>query len=447
MEYRAFRLCVETAAKNAGLTDYELYYEKSRSQTLSAFRGEIDGFNLGESVGVCFRCIVDGRAGYASTERMEEDEAETLVRSAMDSAKYVESNEPELLYGEPETLNSVQPAREADVNTQIQAVLALEKAALDADERIHTVATTRLMSGVSEKGILNSCGVDKVCSQQYYGWYTSPVAGSAEKPVNGFGVQITREFEQLDAEKVVAEATENTLSQLGAKRIPSGKYKIVLSNDVTGDFLSTFDSIFSSEAVQKGMSLLGGREGEQIAADCVTLVDDPMCPDAVFQLPFDDEGVAAQRTVLIENGRLNTLLYNLKTAAKAGCKTTGNAYKPGLSARVTVAPTNLCLQPGQRAQAELFEMAGEGLYVTEISGMHAGANETSGDFSLVAKGFLIRDGKRAEPVELITIAGNFYQMLKDVLAVGNDLRFGFPNGAGQIGAPSVYIRELNVSGE
>ena len=195
------------------------------------------------------------------------------------------------------------------------------------------------------------------------------------------------------------------------------------------------------------MSLLSGREGEQIAADCVTLVDDPMCPDAVFRLPFDDEGVAAQRTVLIENGRLNTLLYNLKTAAKAGVKSTGNAHKPGIAARVTVAPTNLCLQPGDKTRDELFEMAGEGLYITEISGMHAGANAVSGDFSLVSKGFLIKDGKRADPVELITIAGNFYQMLKDVIAVGSDMHFGFPTGAGQIGTPSLYIKELTVAGE
>ena len=447
MEYRDFRLCVEAAAKNAGLTDYELYYEKSRSQTLSAFRGEIDGFNLGDSVGVCFRCIVGGRAGYASTERMEADEAESLVRSAMDSARYVETDEPEFLYRAEEKLDAAVPAAEAPVNDQINAILALEKAAKDADERINSVATTRLMSGVSEKGILNSYGVDKVCSQQYYGWYTSPVAGTAEKPVNGFGFQIARSFDRLDAGKLVSEAAENTLSQLGAKRIPSGKYRIVLDSDVVGDFLSTFDGVFSSEAAQKGMSLLSGREGEQIAADCVTLVDDPMCANAVFRLPFDDEGVAAQRTVLIENGKLNTLLYNLKTAAKAGVKTTGNAYKPGLSSRVTVAPTTLVFQPGEKSREELFEMVGEGLYITEISGMHAGANAVSGDFSLVSKGFLIKDGKRAAPVELITIAGNFYQMLKDILAVGSDLRFGFPAGAGQIGAPSVYVKELTVAGE
>ena len=447
MEYRDFRLCVEAAAKNAGLNDYELYYEKSRSQALSAFRGEIDGFNLGESVGVCFRCIIDGRAGYASTERMESDEAESLVRAAMDSARYVETDDPEFLYRAEEKLDSARTPCEAGVQEQIDAVLGVEKAVLEADERVSAVGMTRLMSGVSEKGILNSCGVDKVCSQQYYGWYTSPISNAGGKTVNGFGFQLARSFDGLDAGKLVSESVENTVSQIGARRIPSGKYRIVLDKDAVGDFLSTFDSIFSSEAAQKGMSLLAGREGEQIAADCVTIVDDPMCPEAVFQLPFDDEGVAAQRTVLVENGRLNTLLYNLKTAAKAGCETTGNAYKPGLSARVTVAPTNLCFLPGTKTLEELFAEAGNGLYITEISGTHAGANAISGDFSLVSKGFLITGGKRGDPVELITIAGNFYQMLKDVLDVGSDLRFGFPTGAGQIGAPSLYIRELTVAGE
>lgn len=82
MEYSAFRLAVEAAAKEKGLERYELYYSRTRSQSLNAFEGQIDRFSLSESIGVCFRCLIEGKAGYASTEKMEKEEATRLVAAA-----------------------------------------------------------------------------------------------------------------------------------------------------------------------------------------------------------------------------------------------------------------------------------------------------------------------------------------------------------------------------
>ena len=108
-----------------------------------------------------------------------------------------------------------------------------------------------------------------------------------------------------------------------------------------------------------------------------------------------------------------------------------------------VAPTNFYLVPGEKTLHELLADMGDGLMITDVSGLHAGANPISGDFSLLAKGFVIRDGKQADPVERVTVAGNFYQLLKDIRAVGSDLEFpGSP-----IGSPSVDAGVLSVSGK
>jgi len=89
---------------------------------------------------------------------------------------------------------------------------------------------------------------------------------------------------------------------------------------------------------------------------------------------------------------------------------------------------------------------GDGIFITEVQGLHSGANAVSGDFSLAAKGFEIKNGKKIKPVEQITIAGNFYKLLEDITEVGNDLKFGMPSG-GSFGSPSVIVKELSISGK
>ena len=164
---------------------------------------------------------------------------------------------------------------------------------------------------------------------------------------------------------------------------------------------------------------------------------------AVTQTAFDDEGVPAARTTVVEKGVLKTLLHNRKTAKKAGCATTGNAGKPSVASPVGVSPTNFYQEPGSASLEELFETLGSGLYITDISGLHAGCNSVSGEFSLLARGFVVENGKQGRPVEQITVTGNFLEYLKGVRAVGSDLRFGF----GGIGSPSLLIESLQVAGK
>ncbi|HPS82538.1 MAG TPA: metallopeptidase TldD-related protein, partial [Candidatus Limiplasma sp.] len=135
--------------------------------------------------------------------------------------------------------------------------------------------------------------------------------------------------------------------------------------------------------------------------------------------------------------------HNLKTAHKDGVETTGNASKGSYAASVRVSPSNFYLEAGLQPLEALLADMGEGLVITEVEGLHAGANAVSGDFSLLAKGYTVKEGKRERPVEQITIAGNFFEMLKQVKAVGSDLRF--PSGG--FGAPSVDVGLLSVAGK
>ena len=123
-----------------------------------------------------------------------------------------------------------------------------------------------------------------------------------------------------------------------------------------------------------------------------------------------------------------------------------NAAKAGYAGKVTVAPTNFFIQPGKKTPDEILEEVGDGVLITSLMGMHSGANPISGDFSLGAKGFMIRDGKKAFPIEQITVAGNFFDILKNICDVGDDLLFAHP-GMSCVGAPALYVGEISVAGK
>ncbi|MBS4053737.1 MAG: TldD/PmbA family protein, partial [Thermaerobacter sp.] len=220
-------------------------------------------------------------------------------------------------------------------------------------------------------------------------------------------------------------------------------YKVLLRHDVASELLATFASSFSAEAVQKGLSLLKDKLGEAIMSSSITIIDDPLLPERPNSAPFDAEGVATKTKTVVGEGKLVTLLHNLKTAKKDGVASTGNAHKAAFNAPVTVAPTNLYIQAGGKVYAELVAELENGLVIIAVQGTHSGANPVSGDFSLSAYGYLVEDGKVVRPVNQITIAGNFFAMLSNIQGVGNDLLFKY----GSVASPSLLIGSLAVSGK
>ena len=172
-------------------------------------------------------------------------------------------------------------------------------------------------------------------------------------------------------------------------------------------------------------------------------MDDPHRPDSASSAPFDGEGVATYAKSVIENGTLTTLLHNLKTAKKQGCETTANASRPGYASPVGVSAHSMHIVPSETTPEELLALAGDGVLITDVQGLHSGANQISGDFSLGARGFLIEGGKVTRPVSQITVAGNFFELMKNVTAVASNLEFTFSS----VASPDLLIGKLSVAGK
>lgn len=216
---------------------------------------------------------------------------------------------------------------------------------------------------------------------------------------------------------------------------------VVLDPYVATRFCGIIASMVNAEAVQKGKSLLAGKVGEQVASSCLSIVDQALLPDGIGSYRFDSEGVPAQNKTVIENGVLNTYLHNTYTAGKEGGKSTGNAQRGSFRGLPGVGSSNFSVVPGFMEQEYLLDGIEQGLYVTEVMGMHT-ANPISGDFSIGAAGLVIENGVLSYPFRGVTIAGNMAEFLMNIDALASDLRF-----YGGKGAPSLRLKELSIAGD
>lgn len=448
MDYQSFKNAVVAQAQAMGIDEYELYYELGTSTSVGVFQHEVSSFSSSEGGGVCFRCIVNGKMGYASTQALSEAEAADIVRRAAENAAVLETEEAVFLcegglaYQEIEKKSYPLPTTEA----LIAKTLETQEKLYAADDAVIDGSQSNGISQHSEIAICNSRGLDVSWSGDAAGVFVAAVVSDGTEMADAFEVKLG-ELEGIDIEKLTAKAAANAKRKLGGEPPATGVYPVVFSPDAMADLLGTFSSIFSSENTQKGLSRLGGKEGESIAAPCVTLVDDPFCPDSFTQMNFDSEGCPTCKKNVIENGRLNTLLYNLKTAAVAGKKTTGNAGKNGYDGTVRVRPFAMYLAAGELTEEELLAKAGKGVLITSLGGLHAGADAISGDFSLQSAGFLIENGKKGDYVKSFTVAGNFYDLLKNITALSDKVEIPMPLDITCFGSPYVLVEKLSIAGK
>ncbi len=446
MTYDQFAERLFAAAEAAGISPAEIYYAERDSVKIVTQKLALESYAVSSTAGLSFRGVVNGRMGYASTEALDEEAVALLIRGVQEAAALVEDPDAQEIYGGSEryaALDTYSPELAAlPADAHIAAALELERQGISLHPEVREAEECQTAYIDGRVTLQNSFGLKLTHRDNLRYLYLGLMARRAERAAEGVALHMGRELAP-DMQAEVAEAAAYAARMLDAEPIASGKLPAVFRKDAMGDLLDCFASAFSAEAAQKGLSLLKGREGETIAAPCVTLVDDPLLPNGFSSCPFDAEGVAAYTKNIVEGGVLKTLLHNLKTARIAGVTSTGNAAKASYAAPVHVAPSNLFLAPGTEDLPALLRRMGEGLLITELAGLHAGTNGISGDFSLSAKGFVVREGKPAEAVEQITVAGNIFALLQAIEAVGSDLYFGL----GGAGSPSVLVKEIAVAGK
>lgn len=430
-------------AKKEGLEETELYLSNDSSTAIDIFRGEIEQYNISSSAVVNARGIYGGKFGSASTDTWNKATAEKLVRDIKENAKVIEQNDPAIIFEGSEKYHKInyfnRDLAKISISDKINKLFEIEEKLKSSDARVveTSVSFAESQSSVS---IINSKGLKLSQKSNYFYVYAYVLVKVGEQTKSGGEMFISNDFAKLDVSDLVAKAINDATSKLGGTDCPSQSYKAVLSNKVVSSFLNFYIGNASAEDVQKNSSLFIGKLGQKIASRKVTIEDKPL-QRTVFCRYFDDEGVATSNRPIIKQGVLQTYLYNLTTAMKDQTTTTGNGFMQG--GKIGIAPTFITLKPGKKSLEELFREMGEGVYITEVNGLHAGLNPQSGDFSLQSTGFLIENGKISKALDMITVSGNLIDIFKDVINVGNDTKLF----TSSVLCPSVLIKKINVAGK
>jgi PmbA protein len=434
---------VVARAMKAGATGAEAVARESSEFSTTVRMGQVETLQESDSRGMGLRAYIGQRTGSSYTSDFSEEGVQRLVKGAIELAR-ITSEDP--FSGMPEAaqlgqisgdlqlyyedVNSLEPAE------RIEWARRAEKAAMDFDPRIRNSDGGSFDAAVGHRVLANSHGFVGEYKQSHCSIVAVPIAQTDEGAMQrDFWYSRARTIGKLDTPEVVGKiAAQRTLRRLGARKIASMRVPLVFDSRMSASLLG---HLF--EAVSGESSFLAGRLGEKIAGENITIIDDGTMPGGFGTAPFDDEGVPSQRTVVMEKGVLKSYLLNTYTAKKLGLKTTGNASR-ALASTPSVGNGNFFLEPGVQTPEKIIGGVRQGLYVTELLGY--GVNLVTGDFSQGASGLWIENGELAYPVEEITVAGNFKDILNNIAEIGNDLEF-----RSSIAGPTLRVEGMTIAGE
>lgn len=431
----------------------EVFAERSRSLQVTLDDGTIDGVSAGSDMGFGVRLVDGPRMGYAVSTRLDEGGLQDAIYEAalavnLPSAEIVPVPAPTRsewddsgMEHAPSGVRLLQRAEEAAhaVSPAVTSVAAMLKT---AERAIHIVTSSG--ESQTETRITTELRVDTVAKQ-------GGIIRSATESV------MWREPPDLVTEAAAgaagAAAANRAVALLASRPTPSGPMSVVLGPGGGGVlFHEACGHALEADLVLKGASSLADAHGRRIASDVVTVVDDGSLAGGPVSSAFDDEGVPAQRTAVIEAGHVVSFLWARREAGDCGGQSTGNGRRESYTYHPVPRMTNCVVLPGEDEPADVIADTQAGIYAAAL--LVGQVNAASGDFVFgVAEGYLIEHGKITHPVYGVNLAGNGREALTGVDAVCADVtirhapcRKHRQDLTVGIGSPTMRVQRLSIGG-
>ncbi len=429
-----------------GLKDVDVVVERNDSLDIEIRDAKVEKVEQSTSLGLGVRVLDEGRTGLASTERLSQESIANALQNACENAKLQDPTQVEMLDAPAEipdssSLELYNPELDqlnADDLTELG--LSMEDAVKAADERVVSIPYLGVSRGRSESLLLSSRGVSYSQQSNEVAAWCGPLLQDGDSRKSGMQIYHRREWDPQAGKRIGAEAVKKAVELLKASPISGGKLPVVLDEYMAPRFLGMFFGAFSAESAQRGMSRLQGRLGETIAIPELTLLDDPHRQGANRSCFLDGEGFLTKPMPLIEEGVFRNFLYHVESANKENKSSTGHAVR-GYSGGISTRSHNLVWPRGDHSLEQLYSLNNKCLLVTQLEGQ-AGCNPVSGDISIGVQGFLIENGRRIQPVDSITLAGNFFDVLLNIRGCGNTYQPELTHSF----IPALLIEGLSVSG-
>jgi TldD protein len=434
----------------------ELYAEDRHGFAITIDDRRVERPQDGRERGAGVRVVLGDSTYYGHVDGLAEED---LLRVADSVAQAVRGEARK-----PAELSAAPSADAHPVGTRPETVEAAVKAEMlrACDERARAasgeVAQVRVSYGETRRRVVvyNSDGRAASDDRTRVRLGAQVVArrdGRVETGTDTLGGHAGWELVSGDPEAVAKRAARRALTMLDAVDAPTGRLPVVVGNGFGGVLLhEAVGHGLEADAVQKRASVYAGRIGDRLAEEFVTAYDDGTRTNEWGSDGIDDEGTPTHRTVVIEDGRLTSYLYDLIRARRDGVESTGNGRRESFRHTPVPRMTNTYFAPGDATREDLIAGVGRGLYAVSFGGGQV--EPATGDFVFgVSEGYLIEGGRVTAPVRGATLVGNGLEALRAIDGIAADLEIatGYCGKAGQtvaagVGQPHVRLRELTVGG-
>ncbi len=427
-----------------GASAAEVIIRHRREFSVGVRMGEIETLKESTDKGLGLRVLIEGRQASVSGSDFGLQAIRSLTEEAIKLARATSPDETTGLPDSEEFATSIpaldlydEAIENLSPEAKIEHALRAEQAAKDYSPLITNFDGGGFDTSSGWAALANSLGFAGEYRGTSCSIATVPVAAESGRMQRDYWYDVSRKFADLDTpEQVGRMAAIRTLRKLGGKPVPTQSVPVIFEPNVARDLLGDIFHAVSGESVFRKASFLVGQLKERVASRSVTIIDDGRRPCALGSRPFDGEGLPTRRTVVIQEGVLESYLLNTYTARKLGLKSTGNAAR-GLIGAPSVEAGNMYIEPGPHTPKEMIASISKGFYITELIGF--GVNIVNGDYSRSASGIWIENGELTFPVQGVTIAGNLKEMLCSIEMVGNDLDF-----RGNIVSPTLMIGRMTI---
>ena len=438
---------VVARALKAGSTAADAIARESEDFSTVVRLGQVETLKESGSRGLGLRVFRGKRAASTYSSDFSREGIERMISSALALVR-VTSEDPYAGLPDPSQFGSLgdlqlyfDDVHSLPPEERIDYARRTEAAALNFDPRIKNSEGGSFDANSGRMALANSLGFVGTYRRSSCSISAAPIAQAADGAMQrDYWYSNTRSLARLESPEAIGkEAARRALRRLGARKIASTQVPLVFDPQVSKSIIDDISDAVNGDSIYRHSSFLAGKLGQKIAGENVTIIDNGAMPGGFGSSPFDGEGIPSRRTVVIENGILQSYLLNTYTARKLGLTTTGNAAR-ALAGNPGIGNGNFYLEKGARSPKEIIADIRQGLYVTELLGF--GVNLVTGDFSRGASGLWIENGEFAYPVEEITVGGNLKQMINNISEIGNDLEF-----RGSVAAPTLRIDGMTIAGE
>lgn len=435
----------------------EIFEEKSTNASISMLNNQVEKINSVSSAGVGIRLYSGIQSVYGYSNETDMESLMALVNDLTDGIG--KEDKEEVVSLQEEKIENRHPVQidsiEADLETKVAILKRVNEQAMK-EKKIEKVQSS-LLAVHQDVQISNSQGKLVKDTRVRTRLACSAYAKEGDNMQSGFygpGASMGLEFfETTTPEEIAKGAVRIALVMLEAKDCPSGKMPVIIDNGFGGViFHEACGHALEATAVAKNQSVFANKEGQQIAASCVTAVDDGTIPNAWGSQNIDDEGNLQQRRVLIENGILKSYMIDRLNGRRMNKESTGSGRRQSYKYEPTSRMSNTYIEAGKDSFEDLFKGIERGLYAKNMGG--GSVNPQTGEFNFaVNEGYLIEDGKISYPVKGASLVGTGAEILMNIDKVCDNLKRGqgmcgsvSGNIPTDVGQPAIRVQSITVGG-